>query len=530
MKLAFQQANFILILLLIGTCDAATDFGNNIVTVQRTSIRFSVPPKLVFIQGSGVCIDPRCSVIATTYHAQLMTGRGMLGVKGARTVKVVSLANQNDTNRATIRVGDKLANYNLAHDIAFVYTRKPVPYKVAPPLSYHCSVGENVYIVGLWKGKKLRKEARVLGVNVRLLIGNSELGENIVLDGAVPPGTSGGPVFDGHGNLLGMMILTGRIRMGNQDQQVSVALPIRTLANALMTLDPPLAARVFNDLPKDDPKSSATATMSYQDDTAPADAAAVVPELSARPAFVADAVRRFQTRMSEASRQMVNLLATQCLRQWKEKPLCHEVSIVDGKETFREIAKSGKPGDPMGSFPRQKQGIWGGSEWFGAGESDGAEQEPWVFEGIAGDRYLFTLRSRAEDNRCRYAEYPITIPLFGHHRDDWEGPVDCVEKVLTDRNFNIVAMFTEMTPPDTCLTELFQSAVDYDWVRLKDTPHSVLLPVRERISAKVENQKTLMYSEISWTDYRRFGSEHKIRIGQKALPTKPQTPSGLLPR
>ena len=155
---------------------------------------------------------------------------------------------------------------------------------------------------------------------------------------------------------------------------------------------------------------------------------------------------------------------------------------------------------------------------------------PWVFEGTAGDRYLFSLRSRAEDNRCRFEEYPITIPLFGRHRDDWQGPVDCVEKVLTDRNFNVVAVFTEMSPPDSCLTELFQSAVDYDWVRLKDTRHPILLPVRERISAKVEDQKTLMYSEISWTDYRRFGAEHKIKIGQEALPTTPQTQSGLLPR
>ena len=94
-------------------------------------------------------------------------------------------------------------------------------------------------------------------MNVRLLMGNSELDENIVLDGAAPPGTSGGPVFDVHGNLLGMMILTGWIRMGNQDHQVSVALPVRTLANALMTLDPPLGAKIFNDLPEEDHKRSA---------------------------------------------------------------------------------------------------------------------------------------------------------------------------------------------------------------------------------------------------------------------------------
>ena len=171
MKLAFKWANFILILLLIGTCDAATDFGNNVVTVQQTRIRFSLPPKLVFIQGSGVCIDQRCSVVATTYHAQLMTGRGMLGVKGAHTVRVLSLANQNDTDRATIRVGDRLANYDLAHDISFVYTRKPVPYKTAPPHSYHCSTGETVYHCRPFEGQETEERGTSTGRERALIDG-----------------------------------------------------------------------------------------------------------------------------------------------------------------------------------------------------------------------------------------------------------------------------------------------------------------------------------------------------------------------
>ena len=63
--------------------------------------------------------------------------------------------------------------------------------------------------------------------------------------------------------------------------------------------------------------------------------------------------------MAEASRQMVNLLATQCLKQWKQKAVCHEVSIVDGKETFREITKSATTGEPMGLLSTAEAGHLG---------------------------------------------------------------------------------------------------------------------------------------------------------------------------
>ena len=39
----------------------------------------------------------------------------------------------------------------------------------------------------------------------------------------------------------------------------------------------------------------------------------------------------------------------------------------------------------------------------------------------------------------------------------------------------------------------------------------ILLPIMERITAKVLGQKDLWYANVSWTDYKEFRAEHKIK-------------------
>jgi hypothetical protein len=69
-----------------------------------------------------------------------------------------------------------------------------------------------------------------------------------------------------------------------------------------------------------------------------------------------------------------------------------------------------------------------------------------------------------------------------------------------------------MRPPDGCLTELFQTAIYYDWIRLEGLKSPVLLPVRERITAKVRGRKDLLYGNVSWTDYKKFRVGHRIKF------------------
>jgi hypothetical protein len=211
-----------------------------------------------------------------------------------------------------------------------------------------------------------------------------------------------------------------------------------------------------------------------------------------------------------ASKAMVNFIAKQCLVQGTQKPVCHEVSVVDGQQTFREIKQNAKRGEPMGSFPPQKHGVWALSDWLDA--LGGIADDPWVFQGSVSDHYLFTLKSDAEHDRCYFEEYSRGVPLFGGGHGDWKGSVTCVEQILTDKDFNVMSVFTEMSPPDGCLTQLVQRAIYYDWVTLKGLKSPILLPVMERITAKLQGQKDLWYAQVSWTDYERFRAEHKIRL------------------
>src|SRR5450755_2059196 len=73
-------------LLLTGLCFAA-DAGNHFVAVQRSTVRLALPPTLQQVQGSGICINTSCSVVATAYHVQRLVGKANLGVAGGRTYK-----------------------------------------------------------------------------------------------------------------------------------------------------------------------------------------------------------------------------------------------------------------------------------------------------------------------------------------------------------------------------------------------------------------------------------------------------------
>jgi len=79
-----------------------------------------------------------------------------------------------------------------------------------------------------------------------------------------------------------------------------------------------------------------------------------------------------------------------------------------------------------------------------------------LFQGTVDSHYLFTFKSSAEDDRCHYGEYSQGTPLSGEGHNVWKGSVVCFEQILTDKDFNVLSLFTEMNPPDTCLAEVVQ--------------------------------------------------------------------------
>jgi hypothetical protein len=466
---------------------------------------------IITTHGSGICINRACSVIATAYHVQLIAGRANVDViDGGKTAKVLSLANESDTNKAEIPAGIMTLFYNVANDIAFVYTKKPVRHKSGVPYSYKPYIGEKVLIAGYNQRDFETKEAHIIGLNTPIIMGHSQLSQNLVLDIYVKPGTSGSAVFDESGNLLGMIILTGALKLKGGDVAACIALPVSTIAKALVKLDPALGSTVFNEIPEEEPITEQVAFMPYQESDLPDDTSPVIPELSAVAAEVPNAVGNLREKSDAASKRMVNFITTQCLEQGTQKPVCYELSIVAGRQMFQEILTNGRLGKITESFPIQKYAVWPQFDWT---ETLGEiADNPWIFQGSVGDHYLFTFRSVAEDDRCYYEEYPTGVPLYGGGHSVWKGSVDCFEQVLTDKEFNVLSVFTELHPPSDCLTQLVQTAIFYDWIKLEGLSSPVLLPTVERLTAKVLGQKDLWYTNVTWTNYEKFRAEHKIKF------------------
>jgi len=492
-------------LLVTSVCSA--NVSDHLVGVQRTTVRSIFPPTIQQTWGNGICVNDGCSIIATAYHNQALVGRANLGVAGGHTKKVVSLANSGDGRKVPWLVGHKMASFDIQKDVAFIYTKKAVAHKTATPYSYMCYAGENVQIVGYVKHKLETREAIIIGTNVPSELGTAELHENLILNVPVDPGASGSGVFDKRGNLLGMVILTATLRRTSGTLAVSIALPVKTIAKALLKLDPVAGFDTFKDLPEDAPKYETVSTAVDQEGDS-LDIAPVAPELSAIPMDVPDSVEKLRAKAAAASKVMANLISKQCWAGELGKPLCYELSISDGQQILRKIEKNGKLGKPTDSFPAQKQALWQQNDW--AERLAEIAENPWVFRGAVDNHYLFTFKSGAEDERCYFEEYPQGVPLFGGRHPDWKGWVACFEQVVTDKDFNVLAVYDELMPPEDCLTQVVDIAIYYDSIKLEDLKSPILLPIAERITSKVQGRKKLSYASVSWTDYKKFRADHKL--------------------
>lgn len=469
--------------------------------------------KVVEVYGSGICIDQNCSVVVTAYHIQLFAGTAKLRVDSEHTAKILEVASVNDTNKSAVPVGKamKIFSYNIANDIIFIYSKKAVPHKSGVSYSYAPYVGQKVMVAGYEHHKLVMREAHIIGSNVTLVVGNAQLKENLVLDIYVNPGASGSGVFDVGGNLLGMVTMSGPLHFKTGDLLASIALPVKNIGKALVKLDPILGSSIFNNIPDEQSTTEQTTGVLDQQNEQPDDTSPVIPALVATPSDVPNSVEKLRAKAKVATDLMVNYIARQCLVERESREaLCYELSIYRGVQRFRKIDKNGKSGKVTRSFPAQKDGVWTDSDWTDTlGE---IADNVWEFKGSINDQYLFSYSSVAEDDRCYYEEYSQGVPLFGKGHAEWKGAVDCVEQIVTDKDFNVLAVFTEMRPPDTCLTKVMQTAIYYNWIRLEGLKSLVLLPVMERMSAKVQGQENLLYANMTWTDYQKFRVKSNIKF------------------
>jgi S1-C subfamily serine protease len=499
-------------LLLTSVC-VGSNIQDSLVGVTHQTIQFSVPLRAETVYGSGICINRACSVIATANHVQMAAGRGDLAVIGGHTSKVSSLANESDSNKTEVSVGNRTFSYNIAKDVSFVYTKKPIRHKSGASFSYHYYVGQKVVVAGYCHGKFTVEAAHIIGADVLLEIGTAQLRDDLVLDIQLEPGQSGSAIIDERGQVIGMAIFTGAVKAKSGDVKASVALPIRTIAKALVKLDPHLGTSVFDDVAEQE-RVAVQATFEVDGvNDSPEDTSPVfLPELTAVASGVLDPVSRLRAKAAASASLLVNFIAKQCVMQGDDKPKCHEVAIIQGLQIYREmIGRKGKLGKPTTAFPKPEHGVWTEGEWlYTLIEIAGSS---WVFQGVLKDQYLFSFMASTEDDRCTYQEYLVPpFPLFGRKHVTWDGPVACFEQILTDRDFNILSVFTDLRPPEKCKTQFFQTVLYFDSVKLKGMTSPVLLPNSERIVAKFQGERGLRYGNVSWTEYKRYRASHEISM------------------
>ncbi len=177
-------------------------------------------------QGSGFFLDDS-GTVATNYHV----------IEGAVTIQIKALGHSDVT--AVLGVSAT----NLPNDLAIVRTAlsrtSPLPLGVVRP-----TVGERVFALGNPLGLEgTISEGIVSGIRQ---VGNVELYQ---ITSPISPGSSGGPVLNGRGQVIG--IATGALRLGQNlnfavpsaslDQLWKHAGPLQTVPDATRAKRPPTA-------------------------------------------------------------------------------------------------------------------------------------------------------------------------------------------------------------------------------------------------------------------------------------------------
>jgi S1-C subfamily serine protease len=160
-------------------------------------------------------------------NAHVVKGCSKVIIKGAVPERVVS-----------VRVLDD------EHDLALLQTDQP-PQQFAP-LRFNIDelrVGDKVFVIGYPGVAGARGEYKVAQAEVLNLAGNvsGNPGQFYITD-VVEHGNSGGPVFDGSGNVIGVVVAKSVLTTINKatqqkiaEQRVGVAITLATLENFLYT-------------------------------------------------------------------------------------------------------------------------------------------------------------------------------------------------------------------------------------------------------------------------------------------------------
>jgi hypothetical protein len=217
---------------------------------------------------------------------------------------------------------------------------------------------------------------------------------------------------------------------------------------------------------------------------------------------------------------MRNVFAEQQLEMWGEnqhKELWrHEVAIYGGNQTFREIKADGSRGKATMELPQPKSGARPGSEWFTLLQRVASITTPLRYLGSSTYRgktvHAYSYAPSAQDKVCDYREYVHGLVSSAL----WAGYVDCAGALVTDEQFNPLAIMQELYPPLERFTCLLRITVRYDFVVIPGSAAPLLLPSDLKLAGQF-NDGRWHFAVAVWKDYHQFKVESAIKLETSML-------------
>jgi serine protease Do len=189
--------------------DATKVFNNN----QKAVVKIIAYGKKGIGEGTGFVLR-KDGLIATNYHV----------IKGAKIIKL-------QTNNKVLRV-KKIIYFDKGADFALLQVKANNLHPVEIGDSKKCSLGDRVFVIGNPCGMDNSISDGIISGLRRF----SGTGEVLQITAPVSPGSSGSPVFNKDGKVIG--VVRGSLNNLNRDaQMINIAIPINEISDVLSYLN-----------------------------------------------------------------------------------------------------------------------------------------------------------------------------------------------------------------------------------------------------------------------------------------------------
>jgi Trypsin-like peptidase domain len=447
--------------------------------------------------GTGFCLDPACSFIATNYHVAITTAAKK--IEGEKVVqRYLATGPQDDAATPNFIPNFGVGAFATKRDLAILKLQRALPHHHGLNFSAdELKIGQQVDIYGYPKGiinpfRRLTRFPAVFQGSTEsdLLAFDYELPSDKSLRVA---GSSGGIVVDRQtAKIVGILCGT--------TETTAVAVPVETLVEFLTKVQPFLAHQIFPAVKQISPLAADIypkfEPIHFEELRHRPDESFEITQLRQKAQFLADGIRNFIA---------VQGYAWGSGNDTSDVEAAYEVRVVDGAQTFRSYP-DGKQEFKEPLLPRRNAWVIPGDEWSQLPKMVGTElklrirQAPDVFVNERRVK-VFQYYAGVEDDLCQFEP----VQDFGFFARSRIVSVECYGEVWTDEQWNIIRMSKRFDLSkgskayrgwQNCYVVL-----TYNWLK-RPNELSRLVPLT--IYTEARDNKHVYWCRGTFTDYRIF--------------------------